>query len=65
MVSTYSELPTYITVRTYGRILDFSFGFGSFSFQIWPQDPFEEVRFEKWCRTNLKSAPETNYNVIS
>ncbi len=51
--------------RTYGRILDFSFGFGSFSCQTWPQDPFKWVRLEKWCRTHSKSAPETNSNDIS
>ncbi len=23
----------------------------------WPQDPFERVRLEKWCRTRLTLAP--------
>ena len=40
--------------RTYGRILDLSFGCGSFSRQAWPQDPFKRVRLEKWCTTHLK-----------
>ncbi len=43
-------------VWTYARILDFSFGFGSFSGQTWPQDPFKLPGLEKWCRTHLKSA---------
>ncbi len=48
-----------------GGFLDFSFGFGSFSGQTWPQDPFRRVTLEKWCRTHLKSAPKTNCNAIS
>jgi hypothetical protein len=39
-----------------------SFGrFRSFPGQTWPQDPFQRVRLEKWCRTHLKLAPKTNY----
>ena len=39
--------------------------FGQVFGQSWPQDPFERVRFEQWCRTHLKLAPETNYKAMS
>ncbi len=42
-----------------------SFGFGPFSCQTWPHDPFKRVRLEKWYTTHIKSTPETNYNGIS
>ncbi len=38
-------------------------GFGPFSGQTWPQDPFKRVRLDKCCRTHLKSAPEPNFNI--
>ncbi len=56
--------------RSIGHILGNSnlnlcFGFGPCSYQTWPQAPFKQVGLENWCRTHLKSAPETNSNNIS
>ncbi len=55
----------YLLRRTYGRVFDLCFGFGVFSGQTGPQDRLKRARLEKWCRTHLNSAPETNYNAIS
>ncbi len=52
--------------RTYGRILDFCFwDLGPLSGQTWPQDPFNRVQLEIWCRTHPKLAPELNFDAIS
>jgi hypothetical protein len=39
--------------------------FLSFSGQTGPETQLQRARLEKWCRTCLKLAPETNYNVTS
>ena len=54
-----------VAILPRNKNLDLGFGFRSFSGQTWPRDPLQRVRFEKWCRTPLKLAQGTNYQVIS
>ncbi len=58
--------PHLVAIRPRNKQYNLSFGlFRIFPGQTWPRDPLQGVRLEKWCRTHLKLAPETNSKAMS
>ncbi len=56
----------FIAIKPRNKHYNLSFGlFRSFSGRAWPRDPFQRVKLDKWCRTHLELAPETNAKAMS
>ena len=57
-----------VAVKPLGKIIILVLVFGCFGpvfGQSLPQDPIKRVWLDKWCRTRIKLAPQTNYIAIS